>query len=235
MRPAGPQLRLKDFQYFILIKRQGPGFRVQTSNQAVQLRRRPGKIQSLQFFGKSRGKGNSLGGLGLPDDLPGLARPAAPLPAGGRPYRPDAPPSVPAVSSSRMASDSCRKISPASISSVSHIMVMPVSASPLIIAQFIGRGPPIAGQQGGMDIQNSQSRNIQNLLGQHLAEGHHQDQIRLQSAQLVDDISLTFEAGLPDRQAPGHGLCLHRRKSQALPAPPGAVRLRNHGRQFKTV
>ena len=72
MRPVRPQLWLKDFQYFVLKKRQGAGFGVQTSNQTVQLCRGPGKIQTLHLFGKRRGKGNSLGGLGPPDYLPGL-------------------------------------------------------------------------------------------------------------------------------------------------------------------
>ncbi len=62
-------------------------------------------------------------------------------------------------------------------------METPVPVSPLRMAHWMGAAPRVPGQQGGVDVDAAQWRQLQHRPGENLAVGRHHDDLRAQGAQ----------------------------------------------------
>ena len=72
------------------------------------------------------------------------------------------------------------RISPVSIPSAMNMVVTPVSFIAVEHCPLDGRGAPVLGQQGAVDIDTAHGRQFEDLLGQQLAVGHHRDEVGVQ-------------------------------------------------------
>ena len=89
-------------------------------------------------------------------------------------------------------------------------------------------GAPELGKNAGVHIDTAQRRQIQHRLGQQLAIGHHQNQIRLQCAERVQRCLVLERRRLKDGNPLFQRVFLHRRHGQLHPAVLRRVRLRKH-------
>ena len=92
-----------------------------------------------------------------------------------------------------------------------------------------GRGPPVLGQQGGVDVDAPLERQRQNLVREDTAVGRHHNQLRSQLPQNSQGGPIPQLFRLVYRNTVGLGAHLHRRGLELVLVPPHRlVRLAEH-------
>jgi hypothetical protein len=88
----------------------------------------------------------------------------------------------------------------------------------------------VLGQQGGVDVHAAELRQIEDLLRQDLAVGHHHDQRGVEFAQEGEELGVVLDLlRLVHGEAMGEGQLFHRRRGQLLTTAGGAIGLADNG------
>ena len=87
----------------------------------------------------------------------------------------------------------------------------------------------IARQQRGVHVDGTPAGDVQQALGQQLAEGHHHEKVRCQARHLLRKRIVAHCLGLKHGISVDHCGSLYRAGRQLAPASFGAVRLGDHG------
>jgi len=92
-----------------------------------------------------------------------------------------------------------------------------------------GRGTAVFGQQRGMDVKAAKTRKVQKLLGKDLAVGGDGDEVRVQGAELQEEIRAAGALGLQNGEVGAEGEFFDRGRLDSKVTAFGAVGLGNDG------